>query len=138
MLLLGLSAQIENEAIQRIVDGSTAVFLIVGLPLAIWVILTSLTKHYRTSGVWAPFLFALITPVMPFMFFVTWVFSSKERAKTNLRLAKEQAKAAKLEKGDIAEAVNLQMPEQTKHNQHRNGEARSRNADNQSVVRRMR
>lgn len=77
MLVLGLNSQAENETLQNVVDGITAVFLLVGLPIAIWIILVSLAKHYRTTGVWAPFFFALITPLMPFIFFSCGYFHPK-------------------------------------------------------------
>ena len=136
MFVLGLSSQAENEAVQNAVDGIAAGFLLVGVPIAIWIILVSLTKHYRTKGVWAPFFFALITPFMPFMFFFTWIFSSKERAKVNIELAKEQAKVPKLERETVKDAPN--PPAQLNQKRRLQGDGKSSKTNTQTVVRRMR
>ncbi len=136
MFVLGLSSQVENEAVQNAVDGIAAGFLLVGVPIAIWIILVSLTKHYRTKGVWAPFFFALITPIMPFMFFFTWIFSSKERAKVNMELAKEQAKVPKLERETVKDATN--PPAQLNHKRRLQGDGKSSKTNTQTVVHRMR
>jgi|GEM_PF-3286903 len=64
--------------------------------LGLWIILVSVTKHYRTKGMPASFFFALITPVMPFMLVVTWIFASKEKRFQNEHLAKQQAALRKM------------------------------------------
>lgn len=64
--------------------------------VGLWIILATVTKHYRTKGMFAPFFFALITPVMPLMLIVTWIFSSKERRLHNEHLAKQQAVLRKM------------------------------------------
>ncbi|GHA49307.1 hypothetical protein GCM10008927_13110 [Amylibacter ulvae] len=60
------------------------------VPVALWMVLTTVTKQYRTKGVFAPFFFALFTPILPVMFFLTWFFSSRENRETNQALAKLQ------------------------------------------------
>ncbi|WP_133117362.1 hypothetical protein [Paramylibacter kogurei] len=60
------------------------------VPFALWMVLATVTKQYRTKGVFAPFFFALFTPILPIMFFLTWFFSSRENRETNQALAKVQ------------------------------------------------
>lgn len=138
MLTLGLIAQVANGSLLVVVESIAAIFLIVGLPLAFWIILATLTKHYRAKGVWAPFLFALITPFMPFMFFVTWIFSSKERAKRNIQMANESARVTKSGEEGIETATGQHMQEQAHQRRPIQGDAKSRNEDAETVVRRLR
>ena len=54
------------------VDGDLAITLLgsfagFAIPFFFLVLIASLTKHYRTVGVKAPFVLAILTPALPFM-----------------------------------------------------------------------
>lgn len=77
------------------VDGDLAITLLgsfagFAIPFFFVVLIASLTKHYRTVGVKAPFVLTILTPAFPFMFIVKWWLSSRELSKRNTALAYEQ------------------------------------------------
>jgi len=66
--------------------------------LMFWFLLSTLTKEYRTSGMPLPFIFALLSNVMPFIFILRFIFSSKAKRAINTERAQRQAVFRKNEK----------------------------------------
>jgi hypothetical protein len=83
---------------------------VLALPIGVWMLLTNTTKHYRTRGVRLPFFFALITPMMPVMFFFTWLFSSKDVRERNLLLAEQQRELRQRAKAEQIDAMSNDVP----------------------------
>jgi len=66
--------------------------------LLFWFLLSTLTKEYRTSGMPIPFIFALLTKVLPFIFIFRFLLSSKTKRAVNTERANRQAEYRKSEK----------------------------------------
>jgi len=84
---------------------------VLAIPIGVWMLLTNTTKHYRTRGVRLPFFFALITPLMPLMFFFTWLFSSKDARARNQLLAEQQHELRLRVKTERMKALSNDAPE---------------------------
>jgi len=66
--------------------------------LLFWFLLSTLTKEYRTAGMPIPFIFALLTKVLPFIFIFRFLLSSKAKRAANTERANRQAEYRKSEK----------------------------------------
>lgn len=66
--------------------------------LMFWFLLSTLTKEYRTAGMPIPFIFALLTKVLPFIFLFRFFLSSKTKRAVNIERANRQAQFRKSEK----------------------------------------
>jgi hypothetical protein len=66
--------------------------------LLFWFLLSTLTKEYRTAGMPIPFIFALLTKVLPFIFIFRFLLSSKTKRAVNTERANRQAEYRKSEK----------------------------------------
>ena len=66
--------------------------------LLFWFLLSTLTKEYRTAGMPIPFIFALLTKVLPFIFIFRFLLSSKKKRAANTERANKQAEFRKSEK----------------------------------------
>ncbi|KAB7614688.1 hypothetical protein F9L33_08635 [Amylibacter sp. SFDW26] len=98
LIAASAAAVIDKDSTNGTINLTVGLVAITSIVLGIWVLLATLTKHYRTKGVFAPFLFALLTPVLPFMLVLTWLFSSKERRTHYEHLAEQQAALRKMAK----------------------------------------
>ena len=67
--------------------------------LLLWFLLSTLTKEYRTSGMPIPFIFALLTYILPFIFIFRFLLSSKKKRAMNSARAIRQAEYRKNQKG---------------------------------------
>lgn len=66
--------------------------------LLFWFLLATLTKEYRTSGMPIPFVFALLTYILPFFFIIRFLLSSKTKRAVNKERAEQQAEYRNSEK----------------------------------------
>jgi len=71
--------------------------------LGVWFLLATVTKLHRTNGMSMPFIFALLTPILPFFYIFRFIFTSKEKKQVNQALAIEQLAFRKAQKE--AEAI---------------------------------
>ncbi len=98
LIAASVAAFIDDSGTNGTINLTVGLVAIISIALGVWVLLATLTKHYRTKGVFVPFLFALLTPVLPFMLVITWLFSSKEHRLYNEHLATQQAALRKMAK----------------------------------------